>query len=144
MFFHGVAIKTAVSVSWHTTPVSLYQSNDLQFEIQNKKDAAILKMLLWISCFWFWSYAPSKFCCFDVHSVQSPQIFQVQVKTSTVLPMFLDYLSISYDYDWTHTNWVRSWWDTHVHIRKFTLQPKKRPSYIYIALKTLNQNLLNC
>ena len=74
MFFHGVAIKTAVSVSWHTTPVSLYQSNDLQFEIQNKKDAAILKMLLWISCFWFWSYAPSKFCCFDVHCTVTPDI----------------------------------------------------------------------
>ena len=25
-----------------------------------KKDVVILKMLLWILCFWFWSYAPSK------------------------------------------------------------------------------------
>ena len=46
--------------------------------------------------------------------------------------MFLDYLSISYDYDWTHTNCVKSWWDTHVHIRKFILQAKKSPSDIYI------------
>ena len=38
------------------------------------------------------------FCCFDVCSVRPPQIFQVQAKISTVLPVFPDYLSVSYDY----------------------------------------------
>ena len=40
----------------------------------------------------------SIFCCFDVCSVRSPQIFQVQAKISTVRPVFLDYLSVSNDY----------------------------------------------
>ena len=40
------------------------------------------------------------FCCFDVSSVWPPQIFQVQAKISTVRPVFPDYLSISYDYDY--------------------------------------------
>ena len=35
-FFIGVAIKIAISVSWHTTPVSLCWSNDLQLEIRKR------------------------------------------------------------------------------------------------------------
>ena len=35
-FFIGVAIKIAVLVSWHTNPVSLCKSNDIQFEIQRR------------------------------------------------------------------------------------------------------------
>ena len=38
---------------------------------------------------------------FDVCLVRSLQIFQVQGKISTVRPVFPDYLSVSYDYDWT-------------------------------------------
>ena len=38
------------------------------------------------------------FCYFEVGSVQSPWIFQVQAKTSTVRPLFSDYPSISFDY----------------------------------------------
>ena len=38
------------------------------------------------------------FCCFDVCSIRPPQIFQVQAKVSTLRSMFLDYLSVSYDY----------------------------------------------
>ena len=37
------------------------------------------------------------FCCFDVCSVQPPQIFHIQAKISTVQPVFPGYLSISYD-----------------------------------------------
>ena len=36
--------------------------------------------------------------CFDVFSVRPPQIFQVQVKISSIWPVFLDYLSVFYDY----------------------------------------------
>ena len=38
------------------------------------------------------------FRCFDVCSVWTPQIFQVQAKASTVRSVSLDYLSVSYDY----------------------------------------------
>ena len=50
---------------------------------------------------------PSKsrhFLLFDVCSIRPPQIFQVQATTSTVRPVFPDYLSVTYDYDkitWT-------------------------------------------
>ena len=37
------------------------------------------------------------FYCFDVCPVQQLQIFQVQAKTSTLCPVFPDYLSVSYD-----------------------------------------------
>ena len=36
--------------------------------------------------------------CFHACYVWPPQIFKVQAKTSTVRPVFPDYLSISYDY----------------------------------------------
>ena len=35
-FFIGAAIKTAVLVSWHTTPVCLCKSDDLQLEIRKR------------------------------------------------------------------------------------------------------------
>ena len=38
------------------------------------------------------------FCCFDVFCVQPPQVFQVQMKISTIRPVFPDYLSVFYDY----------------------------------------------
>ena len=41
---------------------------------------------------------PPIFRCFDVFSVRSLEIFQVQAKLSTIRPVFPDYLSISYDY----------------------------------------------
>ena len=47
------------------------------------------------------SQKSSFFCCFDVCSVRPPQIFQVQVKISTVRPVFPDYLSVSYDYGYS-------------------------------------------
>ena len=37
------------------------------------------------------------FSCFDVYPVRSPHIFQIQVKISTIRPVFPDY-SVSYDY----------------------------------------------
>ena len=40
----------------------------------------------------------SNFRCFNVFPVQPPQNFQVQAKISTILPVFPDYLSVSYDY----------------------------------------------
>ena len=43
--------------------------------------------------------------CFHVYSVQPPQIFQVQVKISTVQPMFPDYLTVCYDYGWISYVW---------------------------------------
>ena len=42
------------------------------------------------------------FRCFDVCSVQPPQIFQVLIKISTVRPVFPDYLSVPYDYVQTY------------------------------------------
>ena len=39
------------------------------------------------------------FFCFDVCSVRPPRIFQVQRKTSTVQPVFRDYLTVSFDYN---------------------------------------------
>ena len=36
--------------------------------------------------------------CFDVFPVRASQKFQVQVKMSTLWPVFPDYLSVSYDY----------------------------------------------
>ena len=38
------------------------------------------------------------FQCFDVCSVQPPQLIQAQAKISTARPVFPDYISISYDY----------------------------------------------
>ena len=37
MFIHRCSYKIAALVSWHTTPVSLCQSNDLQLEIQIRR-----------------------------------------------------------------------------------------------------------
>ena len=48
-FLIGVATKIAVLVGWHTTPVSLGQSNDLQLEIQKRcpyKDGGLDFVLL--------------------------------------------------------------------------------------------------
>ena len=52
------------------------------------KQEVILKMLLWVLCFWFWSYAQIQVED-DVCSVASPtcQTFQIQAKISTVRPI---------------------------------------------------------
>ena len=45
------------------------------------------------------------FCCFDVCCVRPSQLFQVQAikfKISTVRPLIPDYLSVSYDYSFSH------------------------------------------
>ena len=55
-FIIGGAMKIAVLVSWRTTPMSLCKSKICSLKF--KKDFVILKMLLWILC--FWSYAPCK------------------------------------------------------------------------------------
>ena len=52
------------------------------------KQEVILKMLLWVLCFWFWSYAQIQVED-DVCSVASPtcQTFQIQAKISPVRPI---------------------------------------------------------
>ena len=47
---------------------------------------------------WAIPHKATIFRCFDLFSVRPPQIFQVQAKTSTIQPIFPDYLSVSYDY----------------------------------------------
>ena len=41
------------------------------------------------------------FCCFHISFVRPSQIFHVQAKISTICPVFLGYLSASYDYGQT-------------------------------------------
>ena len=49
------------------------------------------------------SQKPLFYCCFDLFSVQPPQIFQAQAKISTIRPVLPKYLSVSYEYE--YINW---------------------------------------
>ena len=47
-FFIGAAVRIAVLVSWHTTPVSLPGANLMICSLKFKKEVVILKIPLWI------------------------------------------------------------------------------------------------
>ena len=47
---------------------------------------------------WAVPHKATFFRWFDVFSARPPKIFQVQTKISTIRPLFLDYVSVSYNY----------------------------------------------
>ena len=113
-FFIGVAVKLAVLVSWRILQLQCPCANLLNClrsvgtkvvttEIgQNSLKVIFIKQFL---------TKPTIFCCFDVFFVRPPQICQVQVKISTMQPLFPDYFSVSYDYGAINVDeYFHFWW----------------------------------
>ena len=108
------------SKPWHTKSIcdnlfDLKRSSKLpqkrwHHSRNNTKKLVVTTTLITLSHFHFevrhWN-KPAIFHCFHVFSVRPSLKFQVQVKISTISPVFSGYLSVSYDYDFRHLHYIR-------------------------------------